>query len=168
MAKYLKPRYKIYRRENLNLFLKNRFALCVTKSEENEEEKKNIEYLPSHFYFQLKEKQRLKIIYGVLENQFKSYYYKSKKMKGKLSDNLIKILESRLDNVVYRMGIGLTRSESRQIVNHGCILVNNISVNIPSYLVRIGDVLTIKEKCKKHKRIIKSFNMFYKNNYYFD
>ncbi|ASS47052.1 30S ribosomal protein S4p (S9e) [Candidatus Nasuia deltocephalinicola] len=164
MSKYLKPRYKIYRKENSDLFLKNRFIPCFANFENIK--KKNTEYLPSHFFFQLKEKQKLKIIYGVLEKQLKIYYNIAKKMSGRIADNLIKILESRLDNIVYRMGIGFTRSDSRQIINHNYILVNNVLVNIPSYLVKIGDIIKVKFNCINKIRVIKSFNMFFKKNNY--
>ena len=100
----------------------------------------------SEYGMQLKEKQKLKFIYGVLEKQFYHYYEMAVKMEGVAGENLIKILESRLDNVLYRAGLGITRKQTRQIVNHGHVLVNDKKVDIPSYLVKPGDVITIKSK----------------------
>ena len=106
----------------------------------------------SEYGMQLKEKQKLKFIYGVLEKQFYHYYEMAVKMDGVAGENLIKILESRLDNVVFRMGFGRTRRETRQMVDHKHILVNGKCVNIPSYLVKAGDVIEVKEKAKSSQR----------------
>jgi small subunit ribosomal protein S4 len=102
---------------------------------------------------QLREKQKVKRIYGVLEKQFKNYFKKAARLKGSTGENLLKLLERRLDNVVYRMGFGCTRAEARQLVTHKAVLVNNKAVNIPSYLVSPGDVITIREKAKAQLRI---------------
>ena len=106
----------------------------------------------SEYGLQLREKQKAKFIYGVLEKPFRNYYKKAKQMSGMTGTNLMVILESRLDNVVFRMGLARTRREARQIVNHKHVLVNGKQVNIPSYLVKAGDVIEIKEKCKGSQR----------------
>ena len=104
----------------------------------------------SEYGRQLKEKQKLKFIYGVLEKQFYHYYELATKMEGTAGDNMVTLLESRLDNVVYRMGFALTRREGRQLVNHGHFLVNGKKVDIPSYRVKSGDVITLKEKSRSN------------------
>ena len=106
----------------------------------------------SEYGLQLKEKQKAKFIYGVLERPFRNYYAKAEKMEGMVGQNLMILLESRLDNVVFRLGFGRTRREARQIVDHKQILVNGKCVNIPSYLVKAGDVIEIREKCKSSQR----------------
>ncbi len=106
----------------------------------------------SEYGLQLREKQKAKFIYGVLEKQFRRYYEKASKMRGMTGENLMILLESRLDSVVFRMGFARTRRESRQIVDHKQVLVNGKQVNIPSYMVKAGDVIEIKEKCKKSAR----------------
>lgn len=102
----------------------------------------------SEYGMQLKEKQKLKFIYGVLEKQFYHYYELAAKMEGQAGNNLIVLLESRLDNVVFRMGLASTRRESRQLVNHGHFLVNGKKVDIPSYRIKVGDVITLRDKSK--------------------
>ena len=106
----------------------------------------------SEYGLQLREKQKAKFIYGVLEKPFRNYYAKASKMEGMVGQNLMILLERRLDNVVFRMGFGRTRRETRQIVDHKHILVNGKCVNIPSYLVKAGDVIEVKEKCKSSQR----------------
>ena len=106
----------------------------------------------SEYGLQLREKQKAKFIYGVLEKPFRNYYKKADRMQGQTGTNLMVILESRLDNVVFRMGLARTRKEARQIVDHKHVLVNGKQVNIPSYLVKAGDVIEIKEKCKGSQR----------------
>ena len=106
----------------------------------------------SEYGLQLREKQKAKFIYGVLEKPFRNYYAKASKMEGMVGQNLMILLERRLDNVVFRMGFGRTRRETRQIVDHKNILVNGKCVNIPSYLVKAGDVIEVKEKCKSSQR----------------
>ena len=106
----------------------------------------------SEYGLQLREKQKAKFIYGVLERPFRNYYARAEKMKGLVGENLMILLERRLDNVVFRMGFGRTRRETRQIVDHKSILVNGKCVNIPSYLVKAGDVVEVKEKCKTNAR----------------
>ena len=106
----------------------------------------------SEYGLQLREKQKAKFIYGVLEKPFRNYYAKASKMRGMVGENLMIMLESRLDNVLFRAGFGRTRKETRQIVDHKHVLVNGKCVNIPSYLVKAGDVITIKEKAKDSQR----------------
>ena len=106
----------------------------------------------SEYGLQLREKQKAKFIYGVLEKPFHNYYVKADQMKGMTGTNLMTMLESRLDNVVFRMGFARTRKEARQIVDHKFVLVNGKQVNIPSYLIKVGDVIEIKEKCKGSER----------------
>jgi len=103
----------------------------------------------SEYGIQLKEKQKLKFIYGVLEKQFYHYYEIATKMEGQAGNNIIVLLESRLDNVIYRMGMALTRREARQLVNHGHFLVNGKRVDIPSYRIKVGDVITLRDKSKQ-------------------
>lgn len=109
---------------------------------------------PSEYAIQLKEKQKVKFIYGMLEKQFRSYYDKADRMKGITGENMLFLLEKRLDNVVFRMGIGSSRAHSRQIVSHGHITINGQSVNIPSYQVKVGDVIAVKES-KRNKENFK-------------
>ena len=106
----------------------------------------------SEYGLQLREKQKAKFIYGVLEKPFRNYYTKAEKMEGQTGENMMILLERRLDNVVFRMGFGRTRRETRQMVDHKHILVNGKCVNIPSYLVKAGDVIEVKEKAKFSQR----------------
>ncbi len=106
----------------------------------------------SEYGLQLREKQKAKFIYGVLEKPFRNYYTKAEKMEGQTGENMMILLERRLDNVVFRMGFGRTRRETRQMVDHKHILVNGKCVNIPSYLVKAGDVIEVKEKAKSSQR----------------
>ncbi len=106
----------------------------------------------SEYGLQLREKQKAKFIYGVLEKPFHNYYLKADRMKGMTGENLMTMLESRLDNVVFRLGLARTRKEARQIVDHKHVMVNGKQVNIPSYLVKAGDTIEIKEKCKGSQR----------------
>ncbi len=106
----------------------------------------------SEYALQLREKQKAKFIYGVLEKPFRNYYEKAKRMRGMVGENLMILLESRLDNVIFRAGLARTRRESRQVVGHRHVLVNGKCVNIPSYLVKAGDVIELKEKCKDYQR----------------
>ncbi|WP_343189019.1 30S ribosomal protein S4 [Buchnera aphidicola (Chaitoregma tattakana)] len=155
MAKYLGPKLKLSRREGVDLFLKSGLRPIETKCK--------ISNLPgqhgakktriSDYGVQFREKQKVKRLYGILEKQFRNYYKKASNMKGHTGENLLKFLERRLDNVVYRMGFGSTRLESRQLVNHKSILVNGKIVNIPSLQVNINDVINIKSSCKSQSRI---------------
>ncbi len=155
MARYLGPKCKLSRREGTDLFLKSRARPIDSKC--------HIDKIPgdkgtrqkrlSDYAAQLREKQKLRRIYGILEKQFRSYYKEAARRKGSTGENLLSILECRLDNVVYRMGFGVTRNEARQLVSHKSILVNDKNVNIPSFQVSASDVISIREKSKKQVRI---------------
>ncbi|MBY0345637.1 MAG: 30S ribosomal protein S4 [Neisseriaceae bacterium] len=155
MARYIGSKCKLSRREGTDLFLKSaRRSLdskCNTESRPGQHGAK----VPrlSDFGTQLREKQKIRRIYGVLERQFRRYFAEAERCKGSTGENLLKLLESRLDNVVYRMGYGSTRAESRQLVSHKGILVNGKVVNIPSFSVKMGDVVSIRDKAKKQVRI---------------
>ena len=113
----------------------------------------------SDYALQLREKQKLRRMYGVLERQFQNYYKEAARRRGATGENLLRLLECRLDNVVYRMGFGSTRAESRQLVNHKAIMVNGQCVNIPSYQVRVDDVILVREKARKQQRIQDSLTL---------
>ncbi|QNM97191.1 30S ribosomal protein S4 [Chitinimonas koreensis] len=155
MARYIGPKCKLSRREGTDLFLKSaRRALdskCKLDSKPGQHGAKQPRL--SDFGVQLREKQKIRRIYGVLERQFRRYFEEAARRKGSTGENLLKILEARLDNVVYRMGYGSTRSEARQLVSHKSITVNGQVVNIPSYQVKSGDVVSVREKSKKQVRI---------------
>ena len=124
--------------------------LGIDKKSNRESKKGNKKV--SEYGLQLREKQKAKFIYGVLEKPFRNYYTKAEKMEGQTGENMMILLERRLDNVIFRMGFGRTRRETRQIVDHKHILVNGKCVNIPSYLVKVGDVIEVKEKAKSAQR----------------
>ena len=155
MARYIGPTCKLSRREGTDLGLKS--GLKDIKSKCNLEQPPGMHGAGrgrlSDYGLQLREKQKVKRMYGLLEKQFHSYYKKSAAKKGSTGENLLKLLETRLDNVVYRMGFGSTRAESRQLIAHKAIMVNDKTVNIPSYLVNPGDVISVREKAKKQQRI---------------
>src|ERR1700749_2352043 len=113
----------------------------------------------SDYGTQLREKQKVKRIYGVLERQFRRYFAEADRLKGNTGENLLQLLESRLDNVVYRMGFGSTRAEARQLVGHKAITVNGVVANIPSYLVKAGDVVAVREKSKKQNRVVEAMQL---------
>jgi small subunit ribosomal protein S4 len=113
----------------------------------------------SEYLLQMQEKQKAKYSYGVLEKQFRRYFEEADRRRGNTGANLLSILESRLDNVVYRMGFGSTRAEARQLVSHKAITVNGQSVNIPSYLVKTGDVIAVREKSKKQTRVVEALQL---------
>ena len=155
MARYIGPKCKLSRREGTDLQLKSGVRALESKCK--------AETAPgmhgarrgrlSDYGVQLREKQKVRRIYGVLEKQFRNYYKEAARLKGATGENLLQLLESRLDNGVYRMGFGSTRSEARQLVSHKGILVNGRVVNIPSYQVAPGDVVSVREKAKKQLRI---------------
>jgi len=155
MARYLGPKCKLSRREGTDLFLKSRARPIDSKCRidkipgDTGTRKKRL----SDYALQLREKQKLRRIYGILEKQFRSYYKEAARRRGSTGENLLNILECRLDNVVYRMGFGVTRNEARQLVSHKSILVNGNNVNIPSYQVDSSDVISIREKSKQQVRI---------------
>ena len=156
MARYLGPKCKLSRREGTDLFLKSGIRPLDTKCK--------LETPPgttagqrrsrtSDYGLQLREKQKLRRMYGVLERQFRNYYKTAARLKGSTGENLLKLLEGRLDNTVYRMGFASTRAEARQLVSHKAILVNTQVVNIASFQVSAGDTVEIKEKAKGQMRI---------------
>jgi small subunit ribosomal protein S4 len=155
MARYIGPKCKLSRREGVDLLLKGRERALDSKCKldklpgQHGEKRQRM----SDYALQLREKQKMRRIYGVLEKQFRGYYKKAVRQKGSSGENLLKLLECRLDNVVYRMGFGVTRSEARQLVSHKAILVNGLSVNIASYQVVSGDIVGIREKGRKQLRI---------------
>ena len=160
MAKYIGPKCKLMRREGADLSLKSSRRAVDTKCK--------IDNPPgmhgagtrkprqSDYGLQLREKQKLRRIYGILERQFRNYYKEASRLKGSTGENLLQLLEARLDNVVYRMGFGSTRAEARQLVNHKSIQVNGKIVNIPSYVVSASDVVSVREKSRKQARISES------------
>ena len=156
MARYLGPKCKLSRRQGIDLGLKGRGRSIETKCQLEKppgQHGENRGRRMSDYALQLREKQKLRYIYGVLERQFRNYYKKAASQKGATGENLLKLLERRLDNVVYRMGFGSTRAESRQLVAHNSILVNGAKVNIASFSVSAGDVISLREKAKKQLRV---------------
>jgi len=155
MARYLGPKCKLARREGTDLFLKSGVRPLDSKCKtENAPGQHGIRKgRLSDYGVQLREKQKVRRIYGVLEKQFSGYYKEAARQKGATGENLLQLLESRLDNVVYRMGFGSTRAESRQLVTHKSILVNGDIINIPSYQVSPGDVISVRSKAKEQLRI---------------
>ena len=155
MARYIGPKCKLSRREGTDLFLKSGVRALDSKCK--------LETPPgvhgqrrgrlSEYGTQLREKQKVRRMYGVLERQFSNYYKEAARLKGATGENLLQLLERRLDNVVYRMGFGATRAEARQLVSHKAITVNGQSVNIPSFQVKGGDVVAVREKSKSQDRI---------------
>jgi small subunit ribosomal protein S4 len=156
MARYLGPTCKLARREGTDLFLKSGVKPLESKCK--------LDVMPgakagarrarlSEYGLQLREKQKLRRMYGVLEKQFRNYYKTAARLKGSTGENLIRLLEGRLDNVVYRMGYATTRSEARQLVSHKAVEVNGKRVNIPSYQVSGGDTISIREKSRSQVRI---------------
>ncbi|MCZ6470986.1 MAG: 30S ribosomal protein S4 [Gammaproteobacteria bacterium] len=163
MAKYIGPKCKLMRREGADLSLKSSRRAVDTKCK--------IDNPPgmhgagtrrprvSDYGLQLREKQKLRRIYGVLERQFRNYYQEASRLKGSTGENLLQLLEARLDNVVYRMGFGSTRAEARQLVSHKAIMVNGKIVNVASYVVRPSDVVSVREKSRKQARILESMSL---------
>ncbi|MEO0616490.1 MAG: 30S ribosomal protein S4 [Pseudomonadota bacterium] len=161
MARYIGPKCKLSRREGTDLFLKSGVRPLESKCK--------LETPPggaparrprvSDYGLQLREKQKLRRMYGILERQFRNYYKKAAGRKGSTGENLLRLLEGRLDNTVYRMGFASTRAEARQLVSHKGIEVNGSIVNIPSYQVNGGDVISIREKAKKQLRIKSSLEI---------
>ena len=155
MARYLGPTCKLSRREGTDLFLKSGVrpleSKCRAESSPGQHGQRRGRL--SDYGIQLREKQKVRRIYGILEKQFRNYYKSAARTKGNTGENLLMLLESRLDNVVYRMGFGSTRAESRQLVGHNAVLVNGSKVNIASYQVSVGDVISLREKAKKQLRV---------------
>ncbi len=156
MARYLGPKAKLSRREGTDLFLKSARRSISDKAKFDSkpgQHGRTSGQRTSDYGLQLREKQKVKRMYGVLEKQFRRYFEEAERRRGNTGSNLLSLLESRLDNVVYRMGFGSTRAEARQLVSHKAVTVNGKSVNIPSYLVKTGDVVAVREKSKKQTRV---------------
>lgn len=162
MARYLGPKAKLSRREGTDLFLKSARRSIADKSKFDSkpgQHGRTSGIRLSDFGVQLREKQKVKRTYGVLEKQFRRYFVEADRRKGNTGENLLSILECRLDNVVFRMGYGSTRAEARQLVSHKAIEVNGHFVNIPSYMVKSGDVVAVREKSRKQVRIQEAMDL---------
>jgi small subunit ribosomal protein S4 len=162
MARYTGPKLKLSRREGTDLFLKSaRRALdskCKADSKPGQHGRMS-GARTSDYGVQLREKQKVKRMYGMLERQFRRFFAEAERRKGNTGENLIALLESRLDNVVYRMGFGSTRAEARQLVSHCGILVNGEAINIPSIWVKAGDVVSVRDKAKKQNRVAEALSL---------
>ena len=162
MARYLGPKAKLSRREGTDLFLKSARRSISDKAKFDSkpgQHGRTSGQRTSDFGLQLREKQKVKRMYGILERQFRRYFEEAARRKGNSGAHLLSILESRLDNVVYRMGFGSTRAEARQLVSHKAITVIGQPVNIPSYLVKTGDVSAVRDKSKKQNRIVEALQL---------
>lgn len=161
MARFIGPKCKLARREGTDLFLKSaRRSLdskCKLEQAPGQHGAKSSRL--SDYGVHLREKQKIRRIYGILERQFRRYFEEAARRKGSTGENLLKLLESRLDNVVYRMGFASTRAEARQMVSHKAIVVNGGVVNIPSCQVKSGDVVSIREKAKKQARVQEALSL---------
>ena len=161
MAKYIGPKCKLSRRVGADLMLKGRGRSLETKCklETPPGQHGARKQRPSDYALQLREKQKLKQMYGVLERQFRNYYLKASRRKGATGLLLLQMLESRLDNIVYRMGFAATRAEARQLVSHKHIAVNGQTVNMPSYPVSPGDTVEIREKARAQTRVAQALSI---------
>jgi small subunit ribosomal protein S4 len=162
VARYLGPKAKLARREGTDLFLKSARRPIGDKAKFDSkpgQHGRTSGARTSDFGLQLREKQKVKRMYGVLERQFRRYFAEAERRKGNTGSSLLMILESRLDNVVYRMGFGSTRAEARQLVSHKGITVNGDVVNIASYLVKAGDAVAVREKSKKQLRVVEAMKL---------
>ena len=162
MARYIGPKAKLSRREGSDLFLKSARRSIADKSKFDSkpgQHGRTSGQRTSDYGLQLREKQKVKRMYGVLEKQFRRYFEAAERKRGNTGANLLTLLESRLDNVVYRMGLGSTRAEARQLVSHKAITVNGQSVNIPSFSVKDGDVIALREKSKKQARVVEALQL---------
>ena len=162
MARYLGPKAKLSRREGTDLFLKSARRSIGDKAKFDSkpgQHGRTSGARMSDYGSQLREKQKVKRMYGVLERQFRRYFEEADRRKGNTGANLLSLLESRLDNVVYRMGFGSTRAEARQLVSHKAMTVNGASVNIPSYAVKVGDVISVRDKAKKQNRVVEALQL---------
>jgi small subunit ribosomal protein S4 len=162
VARYIGPKAKLSRREGTDLFLKSaRRSLdskCKLDSKPGQHGRTS-GARTSDYGNQLREKQKVKRMYGILERQFRRYFAEADRRKGNTGENLLKLLESRLDNVAYRMGFGSTRAEARQLVSHKAFTVNGDVVNIASFQVKAGDVVAVREKAKKQARIVEALSL---------
>nr|WP_207184811.1 30S ribosomal protein S4 [Rubrivivax gelatinosus] len=162
VARYLGPKAKLSRREGTDLFLKSARRSIGDKAKFDSkpgQHGRTSGSRTSDYGVQLREKQKVKRMYGVLERQFRRYFAEAERRKGNTGSTLLALLESRLDNVVYRMGFGSTRAESRQLVSHKAITVNGQVVNIPSFVVKAGDVVAVREKSKNQLRVQDSLKL---------
>ena len=161
MARYLGPKLKLSRREGTDLFLKSGVRAIDSKCKIDTAPGQHGARKPrlSDYGSQLREKQKVRRIYGILERQFRNYYKEANRLKGNTGENLLVLLEGRLDNVVYRMGFAATRAEARQLVSHKAIVVNGRVVNIPSFQVSVNDVVAVREKSKKKASIKASLEL---------
>jgi small subunit ribosomal protein S4 len=162
VARYLGPKAKLSRREGTDLFLKSARRSIGDKAKFDSkpgQHGRTSGARTSDYGLQLREKQKVKRMYGVLERQFRRYFEEADRRKGNTGANLLFLLESRLDNVVYRMGFGSTRAEARQLVSHKALTVNGQSVNIPSYMVKTGDIVAVRDKSKKQNRIVEALQL---------
>jgi small subunit ribosomal protein S4 len=162
VARYLGPKAKLSRREGTDLFLKSARRSIGDKAKFDSkpgQHGRTSGARTSDYGLQLREKQKVKRMYGVLEKQFRRYFEEADRRKGNTGSNLLVLLESRLDNVVYRMGFGSTRAEARQLVSHKAMTVNGKSVNIPSYMVKTGDVIAVRDKSKKQNRVVEALQL---------
>jgi small subunit ribosomal protein S4 len=162
VARYLGPKAKLSRREGTDLFLKSARRSLADKAKFDSkpgQHGRTSGQRTSDFGLQLREKQKVKRMYGILERQFRKYFEAAASRKGNSGANLLFILESRLDNVVYRMGFGSTRAEARQLVSHRAVTVNGQAVNIPSYMVKPGDVVAVREKSRKQNRVVEALQL---------
>ena len=162
MARYRGAKAKLSRREGTDLFLKSaRRPLadkCKLDSKPGQHGRSSGQRT-SDYGGQLREKQKVKRIYGVLERQFRKYFAEADRKKGNTGETLLQLLESRLDNVVYRMGFGSTRAEARQLVSHKAIIVNGVSMNIPSARIKTGDIVAVRDNAKKQVRIQEALSL---------
>jgi len=167
MARYTGPKCKLARREGTDLFLKSARRGLDTKRKLDVRPGQHGAKMTrvSEYGHQLREKQKIRRIYGVLERQFRNYFEKAAQKKGATGEVLLQLLESRLDNVVYRMGFASTRAEARQLVSHKAIEVNGKPVNIPSYLLRASDTVTVREKSRAQLRIKSSLDLAEANGF---
>jgi len=162
VARYLGPKAKLSRREGTDLFLKSARRAISDKAKFDSkpgQHGRTSGARTSDFGLQLREKQKVKRMYGILERQFRRYFEEADRRRGNTGANLLSLLESRLDNVVFRMGFGSTRAEARQLVSHKAITVNGAGVNIPSYMVKAGDVVSVRDKSKKQNRIVEALQL---------
>ena len=162
MARYLGPKAKLSRREGTDLLLKSARRPLADKAKFDSkpgQHGRTSGQRTSDYGLQLREKQKVKRMYGVLERQFRRYFAEADRRRGNTGANLLTLLESRLDNVVFRMGFASTRAEARQMVSHKAMTVNGRSVNIPSYLVKPADVIAVREKSKKQNRILEALEL---------
>ena len=162
MARYIGPKVKLSRREGTDLFLKSARRSADSKGKMDSkpgQHGRTSGVRTSDYGNQLREKQKVKRMYGILERQFRRYYTEANRRKGNTGETLLKLLETRLDNVVYRMGFGSTRAEGRQLVSHKAFTVNGIVVNIASYQVKPGDVIAVREKAKQQTRIVEALSL---------